>query len=150
MTPAKTTSTPVKRANAATKPTGRKPMPHAEQKAIADELIGMLSKYAPPFAVRRDAQGGYHLWSEKDVVIDGRRRNELFFAGMIPQKDYVGLYYMPVYAEPEVKALFAPELLRLLKGKSCFHLKSLDKPLAKQIRTALADGFKMYKQRGWV
>ena len=121
-----------------------------DQRAVVDELIALLANYAPPFALRQDDKGGYHLWSEKDVVIDGRKRSEVFFASVIPQKGYVGFYYMPVYAEPEMKAMFAPELLSLLKGKSCFHIRQLDRALTKQIRDALASGYTMYRERGWV
>jgi len=57
---------------------------------------------------------------------------------------------MPVYAEPKLKSVFKPELLARLKGKSCFHLKALDRELTFQIRSALAVGFAMYKKNGWV
>ena len=49
-----------------------------------------------------------------------------------------------------MKKIFAPELLALLKGKSCFHVKTLDAKLETQIRRALAAGFRLYKKRGWV
>jgi hypothetical protein len=139
-----------KRKPSTTSTVGRKPMPAADQQAIVREIVAMLDRYAPPLVVRRDTKGGYNYVSEKDLVIDGRKRSEVYFASVIPQKDYVGFYYMPVYAEPDVKALFSPELLGLLKGKSCFHIKAMDKSLAKEIRAALASGYKMYKQRGWV
>ena len=92
----------------------------------------------------------YHLWSEKDVVVAGRPRKEVFFAGLIVQKGYVGFYFMPVYAEPERKDLFAPELLSLLEGKSCFHVKRLDDELLGQIREALETGRELYRERGWI
>jgi hypothetical protein len=117
---------------------------------VFDEVVSLLSKYSPPFEVRRDARNGYHLWSNKPVVIDGRKHKELFFAGVIPQKNYVGFYYMPVYTDPERKALFKPELLDRLKGKSCFHLLKLDPEIRAQISAALEDGFKLYKDRGWI
>lgn len=110
----------------------------------------MLAKYSPPFEVRRDAKDGFHLWSTKPVVIEGRKQAELFFAGVIPQKHYIGFYYMPVYTDPERKSLFKPELLARLKGKSCFYLAKLDPELKAQVRDALKDGFKLYKQRGWI
>jgi len=121
-----------------------------DRDAIFDEIVALLSKYSPPFEVRRDTKGGYHLWSQKPVVIEGRKEKEVYFAGVIPQKAYVGLYYMPVYAEPEQKAIFKPELLARLKGKSCFHLRRMDPELKAQIRDALSAGFKMYEDRGWV
>ena len=57
---------------------------------------------------------------------------------------------MPVYAEPERRELFAPELLALLKGKSCFHVRRLDDGLLAQVREALRQGFDLYRERGWV
>ena len=57
---------------------------------------------------------------------------------------------MPVYAEPERQELFGPELLGLLKGKSCFYVKRLDDTLLGQIREALAAGRRLYVERGWI
>ena len=118
--------------------------------AIFTTIKKELAVYQPPFQPKTDTERYYDLWSFKDLVIEGRKRKEVFFAGTIIQKDYVGFYFMPVYAEPEIKALFKPELLKLLKGKSCFHVKKLDEELINQIMQALADGYKWYQQRGWV
>ncbi|MNL75547.1 hypothetical protein D3C87_2013720 [compost metagenome] len=66
------------------------------------------------------------------------------------KKGHVGFYYMPVYAEPEMKKVFDPILLKLLKGKSCFHIKKLDDELLAHIESALAEGYRLYKEKGWV
>jgi hypothetical protein len=113
-------------------------------------LRGLLRRYQPPLMPKVNKPGHFDLWSNKDVVIDGRKRTEVYFAGVIIQKAYVGLYYMPVYTTPEMKRLFAPELLSLLKGKSCFHIKTLDARLLAQVKRALEAGFKLYKENGWV
>ena len=117
---------------------------------LFDTLRPLLQRYQPPFVSRQDSEGYYDLWSIKDLVIEGRKRKEVFFAGLIIQKSYVGFYYMPVYAEPEVKQLFKPELLRLLKGKSCFHIRKITPELLNQIEVALEQGYRMYLERGWV
>ena len=117
---------------------------------IFTSMRPLLQRYQPPFVPRQDTERYYDLWSFKDLVIEGRKRKEVFFAGLIIQKNYVGLYYMPVYAEPEVKQLFKPELLRLLKGKSCFHIRKLTPELLNQVEEALAQGYQMYQERGWV
>lgn len=109
-----------------------------------------MAVYQPPLQPKTETERYYDLWSFKDLVIEGRKRKEVFFAGSIIQKGYVGFYFMPVYAEPQVKGLFKPELLKLLKGKSCFYVKRLDDELTAQIRQALADGIEIYKRRGWV
>ena len=132
-------------------PTRRTPEEKAADLAHAiEEIRALLEKYTPPLEVRTDAKGGYHLWSVKDIVVEGRKRKEVYFAGVNPQKGYIGFHYMPVYTNPEHKSTFRPELLALLKGKSCFHVRRLEPSLKKQIKDALASGIKLYKQRGWI
>ena len=118
--------------------------------AIFSELKSLLQAYAPPLTPKIDTEGSFDLWSQKDLVIEGRKRKEVYFAGLIIQKSYVGFYFMPVYVDTEMRAFFPPELLRHLKGKSCFHIKTLTPELREQIRAVLQSGFALYQQRGWV
>lgn len=113
-------------------------------------LKDLLKAYQPPFSPKTDREGYFDLWSFKSVVFAGRKRKEIFFAGIIIQKGYVGFYFMPVYVEAEVKTTFSPELLALLKGKSCFHIKKLDETLVFQIQNALKTGFEVYRRNEWV
>ena len=124
---------------------------------VPEELVGifkrlkkMLKRYEDPLVPKFDLDNKYDLWSKKDVVITNRKRKEVYFAGLIIQSSYVGFYYMPVYAKSALKKFFKPELLKLLKGKSCFHIKKLDSKLEKQISDALKRGYALYKKRGWV
>jgi len=117
---------------------------------LFNELKTLLEPYAAHFTVRRDEPGYYDLWSERDIVIEGRKRTEVFFAGLIIQKSYVGFYFMPVYAETEMTALFGAQLLATLKGKSCFHIRKLTPEIRKQVAEALARGYVLYQERGWI
>jgi len=126
------------------------PVKPADLKATFKELRVLLMRFHPPLVSKMDDASHFDLWSIKDVEIAGRKRKEVYFAGAIIQKSFVGFYYMPVYGNPEMKKLFSPELLALLKGKSCFHIKTLDARLLRQIKSALAAGFKQYKKNGWV
>ena len=125
----------------------------ADLDELYTEVELLLRRYSPPFSERSGGISGkrdYQLWSEKDVVIEGRKKSEVYFAGVIRQKAYVGFYYMPVYTDPERRDLFSPELLRLLKGKSCFHLKRLGAEMLLEIESALDEGVELYRRRGWV
>ncbi|NTW22170.1 DUF1801 domain-containing protein [Candidatus Falkowbacteria bacterium] len=119
---------------------------------IFTALKSILERYNPPLIVKgaNTAKPQYILWSVKDVVIAGRPRKEIAFAGLIIQKSYVGFYFMPTYANDELKKFFAPGLLKLLKGKSCFHIKELTPELQKEIEQALDLGWKRYEKNGWV
>ncbi|HCM26305.1 MAG: hypothetical protein A2Z99_04660 [Treponema sp. GWB1_62_6] len=121
-----------------------------ERIAIFERLKPRLARYSPPLTARTDTGGRYELWSEKELVIEGRKRKDVFFASLIIQSDYVGFYFMPVYANTELASVFSPRLLALLKGKSCFHIKRLDDELFGAIDEALGLGWDLYRERGWV
>ena len=113
-------------------------------------LKALLKKYEGPFRPKFDLDSKYDLWSFKKLVIEGRKRSEVYFAGLIIQSSYVGFYFMPVYGDGSLKEFFGPELLHLLKGKSCFHIRKLDAMLENQIKDALEKGYGLYQQREWV
>jgi len=47
---------------------------------IYNKLKTILSKYSPPLTAKVDKAGRYELYSIKDLVIDGRKRDEVYFA----------------------------------------------------------------------
>jgi hypothetical protein len=122
-----------------------------------EELVGIyntlkpiLKKYENPLKPKMDLDSRYDLWSVKDIVIEGRKRDEVAFAALIIQSNYVGFYFMPTYTHDEIKQVFHPDLLKLLKGKSCFHIKSLTEKLKIHIEDAVEKGFELYKLKGWI
>lgn len=117
---------------------------------LFESVKRLLTPYAAGLVSRRDEPGYYDLWSEKEVEVAGRARSEVFFAGLIIQKSYLGFYFMPVYTDADLSAVFGDELLSLKKGKSCFHIKELTPALEQQIEAALAEGYRLYEDRGWV
>ena len=122
---------------------------------IFDELKTIMEKYTPPFSVKTPSEAlkkkrSYELTSYKKVVIAGRPKDEVYFAGIIIQKDYVGFYYMLAYAEPQVREQLSQEFLALMKGKSCFYIRSTDKAVLDQVRKSLDIALKYYKQKSWV
>jgi len=117
---------------------------------IYSKLKKILKEFEGSFKPKFDLDSKYDLWSFKDVVIADRKRKEVFFASIVIQSSYVGFYYMPIYFDTELKDVFDPELLSMLKGKSCFHIKKIDSKLENQIKKALKIGFDLYKKRGWV
>lgn len=118
---------------------------------IFEKLKKLLLPYEKGSIVKRGGEGGQIIMvSERPFEFQGRKRPELWFAAALVQKGYVGFYFMPVYTKPEMKQVFEPELLKCLKGKSCFHIKKGDADLFRQIKEALAKGYIQYKERGWI
>ncbi len=121
------------------------------------EIFNAVKKEVEPYEkgdikARIDIQGKYDLWVEKPkgLMIMGKKRNEVAFTAVILQSSYVGFYFMPIYCSQPVKEKIAPELLKHLKGKACFHIKSTDPELMKQIKAAMKVGYEGYKKMGWI
>ncbi len=131
-------------------------MPRLTQEQLI-EIFNALKKEVQPYEKgnlrpRIDIQGKYDLWSEKPgMTLQGKARTEVSFVGLILQSSYVGFYYMPVYTNTEdIRSKLSPDLLKHLKGKSCFHIKSADKELLKHVKQAMKVGYEEYRKNGWI
>lgn len=120
--------------------------------AICAELKEVLSHFEKgSVAARVNLPGRYDLYSEQKVILNGRPRADMYFASVIMQKNYVGFYFMPVYTHPEViRPQLHPDLLKRLKGKSCFHITSLNADMKMHIRQALETGYQLYCNNEWI
>ncbi len=110
----------------------------------------LMERYSPPLTVTSDFDSRYELTSLTPVQIAGRRKDRVYFAGLIIQSSYVGFYFMPVYADSTIGEVLDPALLKLLKGKSCFHLETIDDQMLGHLSAALDRGFELYRERGWL
>lgn len=121
----------------------------AELIQLFQDTKALLDPYAAHFSVRIDRPHRYELWSEKPIEIADSKRKEVFFASLILQSNYVGFYFMPVYADQNLAQVFSRALLATKRGKSCFHLKQSDPSLLEGMKEALRIGFKLYQDRNW-
>ena len=93
--------------------------------------------------------GTYSIAASEPVEILGKKR-ELYFAGTMVQKGYVGFYFFPIYTDPVIAKDLQSELLKCLKGKSCFHIKKNDPKLLQQVEQALEVGYNLYQEKGYL
>jgi hypothetical protein len=124
---------------------------------VFDGLVTLMKRHAPPF--RTDVpcmsagKKSFQLTVPKPVSIPdayGGKPVDLPLASAILQKDFVGFYLMCIYTDGAANKKISPALRKLLRGKSCFHLKQLDDGLSRDISDALDEGTKTYRSRGWL
>lgn len=119
-------------------------------------IFEAIKKMMEPYHGKRslvlhaDKPSQANLVSHKPVVIDGRPRNELWFVSALVQKGYVGFYYMPIYAQAEMRKLFSEAFVKSLKGKACFHITRNTPEMMADIKKAIKLGYEAYQQRGWI
>lgn len=141
------------------KPAGKdRPIKYSDKSAgqpemilIFEELKKLIKPYAKGTMVERgDSHSTYGLWSDKEIEVAGRTMPDVYFAGLMIQKGYVGFYFMPVYSNPKLKDELHPDLAKCLKGKSCFHIKKNDPVLIGYVKDALKVGLADFKKKGWI
>ncbi len=118
--------------------------------SVFQDLKSIISKYSPPLEVRTDLASRYELYSNHEVTVAGRKKKDMYFAGIIIQRGYVGFYLMPVYSHSGMKVKLPEKLRQLLKGKSCFHISEPDASVMKQIAALTKKGFALYQRLGWI
>jgi hypothetical protein len=121
-----------------------------------DALHKVLTRYVPPYLVKggnSSAKQELHLVSPKCVTLPGHygaTPKQIGLASIILQRDYVGLHYVPLYFDPKLEKQLSPRLMKLLKGKTCFHVKQSDAQLESDIDAALKVGDEYFRTRGWI
>jgi hypothetical protein len=124
---------------------------------VYEELVKILQRHAPPFRSNVPCMAvgkrSFQLTVPKPVAIPGAyggKPVDLQMAAAMLQQGYVGFFLMCMYMHGAAKKKLSPALLKLLKGKTCFHVKTLDDGLRKDIEAALEMSTKVYRERGWL
>ena len=120
-----------------------------DQIEFVTELKKLLKPYEGPLVVKEDLPEKYELACPDKVQI-GKNKREVYFTSIIVQKNHVGLYFMPVYTHSKEFKDLDPQLKTMLKGKSCFHIKSWNEELSLKIQHLFEQGFAIYKKERWV
>ncbi len=119
--------------------------------AIFNEIKKLLLPYEKgAIKILGGKDGQIVLVSKKEIVVAGIKKPEVWFASALVQKGYVGFYFMPIYGQPKLGAKLHPDLMKCLKGKSCFHIKKNDADMYHHIKEALKIGYDCYREMGWV
>ncbi|MDA0733815.1 MAG: hypothetical protein O2909_04185 [Chloroflexi bacterium] len=125
---------------------------------VFNQLSQLLESHGPGMELRGEQIGsqakvkkpGYHLYGKEAVSVFGRKPEQIYLAGTILQKNFVSLYFMPLYCHPEHFQDMDPRLKKLMKGKACFNIKALDPEVIELIDQTISRGKNLFQQDGWI
>ena len=115
---------------------------------VFNELKPLLKEYQPLLNVKSDFEGRYELYSTRPLMYEGKHKEEVFFSSLIVQSNYVSFHFMPIYTHPQAFESVSDEMKRMLKGKSCFHIKKFDSKTKDDIKHILEQGYAIYNDIG--
>ncbi len=105
---------------------------------------------AQGFATHTCSDTEYELRSEKLVVLQSGEKSQMYFAGLKILDNAVVFNLSPLQSAAEDQSNLPAEVAELFTRIAQFEVAALDEALLQEITIALARGFKIYKQQGWV
>jgi hypothetical protein len=113
---------------------------------IHETLRQLLLEKTPPLKVKQNSEKGLELAGTKEAMQGKQKVDGFYFASIVPKPKDVRLYFFPIYTDPQEFSL-SPELRKMLKGKSCFHIKKLDENIIAEIKDMIEKGVKIYQDK---
>jgi hypothetical protein len=114
--------------------------PGVDLPATFAALKNVLKPYEAKCSVESDTPKDYHLNTIKKIY----KGQQVYFAGVKLNKNYVSFYLMTVYGSPKQKSAISPELNRRMQGKACFNFTSPDPQLIKELAALVKTGAKSF------
>jgi hypothetical protein len=130
-----------------------------ENNQTFNKVKELLLNYKDKFLVTHNSEKRVELYADTDYEVTSERtgkttkKHGLFFASVILYNTYTGLYLTAQYMEPEMLTMFKqkyPRLMKMLKGKSCFHVIKWDSESEQEITGALKDSYEYFKKKGYI
>lgn len=103
-------------------------------------LRAILQPYEAECVVKVNSPTDYQLYTQKKIY----KGQQIYFAGVKQNKNYVSFYLMTVYGSAKQKALISPALQKRMQGKACFNFTSSDPPLLKELSALVKSGAKAF------
>lgn len=125
-------------------------MTNEDKTLLFDRLKTLLQPVLSQLKSQSGKPGEYHLTGEKEVILDTKKIEGMYFASVIIQKNHVGFYFFPIYTDTRHFEGIDPLLRKCLKGKSCFHITKNNDRIFEAVETLLKKGLKLYRQKGWI
>lgn len=110
-------------------------------------LREIIKKHIGPLQIRKDEENVLEAAGTIPTMQGKQKVDGFYFASVVPKPKDVRLYFFPIYTDAQDFEHIAPILRKCLKGKSCFHIKKLDKDLQEEITQMIAKGIKIYQKK---
>lgn len=119
-------------------------------KQIQEILSGLLKEHIGPLRIRKENDQVLELCGTIETMQGKQKVDGIYFASVVPKPKDIRFYFFPIYTHKDAIGSLSEDLSKMLKGKSCFHIKRLDDTLIQEISTMISKGVSTYQAAGWL
>ncbi len=114
-------------------------------------LSESISQHEAIFRTTGDGKTKFEAKGTLAAMQGKQKVDGFYFASILLKPKDVRFYFFPVYTHVnELHSTLSPELLKFLKGKSCFHVKYLNTEIEAEIHSLIQESIKLYQENNWL
>ncbi len=117
---------------------------------IRESLKNTLEDFLEPLKVRVNKPSNFEVNGTIEAPQGKKMVKGIYFSSVVPKEKDVRFYFHPAYTHPEEFENISDRLKKFKKGKSCFHVKYLDKELEIEIKQMVSKAIDIYRKDGWL
>jgi hypothetical protein len=119
---------------------------------IFEKIKSVLQKQCPPMIVSKNTKDCFELIGNKPVPYGSKKvmAPGMFFLSVFVRKDMISFHFFPIYMNREIFEPLIPNMIKLLKGKSCFNFKKSEQVDEKELSALLKKGVEAWKKNGYM
>jgi len=118
---------------------------------VREKLVAVLRENEGVLKITSDTTDKFEVTGTIPAMQGKKQVDGMYFATVIPKPKDVRLYFFPVYTHREEIGALPADLkkaLKALKGKSCFHVKSIDEAFEANLRALVKQSIVLYQEAG--
>ena len=121
-------------------------------KEIFEKMKSVLKKHCPPMVISKDDENNFELIGNKPVPYGSTKKivPGMFFVSIVLNKTMVSLHFFPMYMIKDLFEPLVPNMIKLLKGKTCFNIKDVKEINDKELNALLIKGVEVWKESGYI
>lgn len=117
---------------------------------VFNTLREYLTSVSDRCVIKGDTETLYSLYTPPVLLPQKKSAEEQFFCAVEIKKNYVSVYVMPVYVNPDLLNGISEKLRKQMQGKSCFNFKKVDEELFAEFMELVQNSRKHYEAIGWL
>ena len=115
---------------------------------IKEKLKKILEGHPKSLRVKVDKPNNFEMSGTIEAQQGKKMVDGIYFSSLVPKEKDCRFYFYPAYTHAEAFEDISDEMKKFKKGKSCFHVKYLDKALEAEIKKMVKTAVKLYKKDG--
>jgi hypothetical protein len=128
------------------------PLTFEARKNIFSKLKAALKKQCPPMVCSKETSDTYEIIGNKPVPYGSKKTMlpGMYFASAVARKEMVSFYLFAIYYKRKEFEEIGPNVMKCLKGKTCFNFKKEEQVVEKELDALLRRGTRIWRELGYM